>query len=52
MILLWVRKSAYDQGLDPKLEEAVKGFIKDQWPLEKVTYPGRDITWDEFNKLG
>lgn len=51
MVLMWVRKTAYDNNLDPKLEKEVKDFIEKQWPFEKVAYPGRDITWEEFNKL-
>ncbi len=41
-IYMWVRVSAFDQGLDPILFEAVKGWIIDQWPFKRVRYPGRE----------
>jgi hypothetical protein len=41
-IYLWVRKSAYDEGLDPVLFHTVTTWIKDKWPFTKVRYPGRE----------
>ena len=41
-VYMWVRKSAYDKGLDPVLERAVKDWIKSSWPFKKVDYPGRE----------
>jgi len=40
-VFLWVRQSAFDQGLDPLLEQAVREWIDDQWPFQWVVYPGR-----------
>jgi hypothetical protein len=39
---MWVRKSAYDAGLDPVLFAAVKTWIADKWPFSTVRYPGRE----------
>ncbi len=50
-VYMWVRKSAYDEGLDSVLYEAIKKWISEKWPFKKVTYPGREISWDEWNKL-
>jgi hypothetical protein len=44
-VYMWVRKSAYDEGLDPELYNAVKDWISTKWPFKKVAYPGRDIDW-------
>ena len=41
-IYMWVRKSAYDSGLDPILESTVKSWITENWPFKEVIYPGRD----------
>ena len=41
-IHMWVRKSEYDQGLDPVLFQAVKEWIHSSWPFTTVTYPGRE----------
>ncbi len=50
-IYLWVRKSAYDEGLDSVLYETVKKWIAEKWPFKKVAYPGREIDWDTWNSL-
>lgn len=50
-VYMWVRKSAYDDGLDPVLYEAVRKWISEKWPFKKVAYSGREISWDEWNKL-
>lgn len=41
-ILMWVRKSAYEEGLDPVLFQTVNNWIRDKWPFETVIYPGRE----------
>lgn len=40
-VFLWVRQSAFDQGLDPVLEQAVRDWIHEQWPFKWVVFPGR-----------
>jgi hypothetical protein len=42
VIYMWVRQSAFEDGLDPLLEKTVKEWIKNDWPFTKVSYPGRD----------
>lgn len=42
IIYMWVRKSAYDKGLDAVLEKTVRKWIKEKWPFDKVLYFGRD----------
>jgi RimJ/RimL family protein N-acetyltransferase len=41
-IRLWVRQSAWDAGLDPELEEAVREWVATRWPFERVTFDDRD----------
>ncbi len=50
-VYMWVRKSAYDEGLDPILYETVKNWIAEKWPFKKVAYPGRDINWGAWKSL-
>ena len=50
-VYLWVRQSAYENGLDPVLFDAVKNWIKKVWPFQKVAYPGRDVSWKEWELL-
>ncbi len=40
-VFMWVRQSAYDEGLDPVLESAVRKWMKRDWPFKWVVYPGR-----------
>ena len=41
-VKLWVRKSAWDNGLDPILEETVRDWVATRWPFERVTFAERD----------
>lgn len=42
IVVMWVRQSEYDQGLDPILFQAVKDWISAVWPFQTVAYPGRE----------
>ncbi len=48
VIMMWVRQSEVANGLDEILFSSVKKWIQDTWPFKKVAYPGRDVSWDEF----
>ena len=41
-VRLWVRRSAYEAGLDPVLEAAVREWVATRWPFTRVTYEERD----------
>ncbi len=49
-VYMWVRESAFQEGLDPELFKTVKQWISEKWPFKKVAYPGRDISWEEWSK--
>jgi hypothetical protein len=36
---------------DAILFKTVKEWIANDWPLENPAYPGRDISWDKWEKL-
>lgn len=40
-VYLWVRRQAWEDGLDPILERAIRAWIGEAWPFETVVYPGR-----------
>jgi len=42
IVVMWVRQSEYDRGLDPILFQAVKDWISAVWPFQTVAYPGRE----------
>ena len=39
---MWVRRSAWEEGLDPVLEQAVRAWIAEDWPFQTVSYPDRE----------
>ena len=41
-VLMWVRESEYEKGMDPILFHVVNEWLKNTWPFEKVVYPGRE----------
>ena len=51
MVVLWVRASELDSGLDDELYTKVKAWIADDWPFENVAYPGRAISAADWNTL-
>ncbi len=48
-IYMWVRKSEYDEGLDPVLFRTVKNWIEKEWLFGKVSYPGRNPQTGEYS---
>jgi len=50
-VYMWVRKSAYNEALDPVLYNTVRKWITEKWPLKKVAYPGRDVDWETWESL-
>ena len=41
VIVMWVRQTEYDKGLDDILFNTVKDWIHTEWPFKNVDYPGR-----------
>jgi hypothetical protein len=41
-VKLWVRRSAFEAGLDPVLEATVREWVARSWPFERVTFAERD----------
>lgn len=50
-ITMWVRSSVLKEGLDSILFNTVKHWITEEWPFDNVAYPGRVITWKEWELL-
>lgn len=49
-ITMWVRQSRVAEGLDEHLFETVETWIKDCWPFANPAYPGRTISFDNWNR--
>jgi hypothetical protein len=48
---MWVRASVVDKGLDAILFDSVKKWISEEWPFKKVAYPGREISWEQWELM-
>ena len=50
-VYLWARQDRREQGLEEELEQVVRRWISEEWPFGKVAYPGRSVTWEEYDAL-
>ncbi|WP_205619665.1 GNAT family N-acetyltransferase [Eudoraea adriatica] len=50
-ITMWIRTSMLDKGLDAILFNSVREWIEKDWPFQKVAYPGREISWEDWKVL-
>ena len=50
-VFLWVRESEAATDLDEELFEAVQRWLETDWPFNRPAYPGRTISWEEWDSL-
>ncbi len=50
-VILWVRESELKKGLDEKLYATVKKWLSEEWWFSSVAFPGRSISWQEWESL-
>jgi len=50
-ITMWVREDVVVDGYDALLFNTVKNWIEGDWPFEKPAYPGREISWADWELL-
>ena len=50
-VFLWVRESELATDLDGELYEAVRSWLKTDWPFDHPAYPGREIDWAKWEAL-
>ena len=50
-IRLWVTQEQFDLGFDDELFAWTKIWIADDWPFVKPAFPGRDISWSDWDAL-
>ncbi len=48
-IYSWIRESHL--YLDPELYQTVKIWVESEWPFRNISFPGREISWEDWNKL-
>ena len=49
MVIAWIRQSEVADGLEQHLLDTVRGWLDSSWPFERVGFPGRDISWTDWN---
>ena len=47
-VYLWARQSELENGLEEELFEVVKKWVDQEWPFKRVVYPGRDMSWQDY----
>ena len=50
-VFLWVRDNEVASELDKKLFEVVQRWLASDWPFENPAYPGRTISWEQWDAL-
>jgi hypothetical protein len=50
-VYYWVRDSEKIHGLDTKLGDFINQWLHETWPLNNSVFPGRDVPWQEWEKI-
>jgi hypothetical protein len=50
-VCMWVRSDEEEGDLEEVLEATVREWIDAEWPFETVRWPGREISWEEWDAL-
>ena len=50
-VVLWVIPDTPDEDFEGYVYERVQSWIAADWPFERVGYPGREMSWDEWHAL-
>jgi hypothetical protein len=51
IVIFWVTKHGAELGLEPMLDHAVREWVRSSWPFQNATYPGRDISIEQWKAL-
>lgn len=50
-VSFWVRADEEGTGLEEELEPVVRAWLDEAWPYASVRWPGRDVSWEEWDLL-
>jgi len=50
-VVLWVRQSEVQNGLDEKLYSTIKKWLSEEWWFTKVAFPERELSWEQWASL-
>jgi hypothetical protein len=48
---MWVREDEFKKGFDAELYAWFRTWVPTAWPLSRVAWPGREISWDDWAKM-
>jgi hypothetical protein len=50
-VYCWVRDSVKAQGIEDQLGAFLRNWLREEWPFQQLVFPGRDISWQEWQAL-
>jgi hypothetical protein len=50
-VYLWVIESELENGLDERLFATVTNWLDESWEFKNAGYPGRTISWEEWQSI-
>jgi hypothetical protein len=50
-VTFWVRVEEEGTGLEELLEQRIREWLAAEWPFERIRWPGREISWEEWDRL-
>jgi RimJ/RimL family protein N-acetyltransferase len=50
-VYFWARESELGSGLETELGARLREWFENDWPFNRVGFPGKDIPWDEWDNL-
>jgi hypothetical protein len=50
-VYMWVRADEEEGDLEEVLEGVVREWLASDWPFESIRWPGREISWEEWDAL-
>ncbi|MEI7968787.1 MAG: GNAT family N-acetyltransferase [Betaproteobacteria bacterium] len=50
-VFFWVRATGCPAGFEGRLATAVNQWLQAEWPFATIARPGRDIPWEDWDRL-
>ncbi|MEU0649675.1 N-acetyltransferase [Streptomyces umbrinus] len=50
-VTYWVRTDEPGEELEPVVDAWARRWLTEDWPFERVRWPGRDVSWTEWSAL-
>lgn len=47
----WVREGSDAAARDLELGERMRAWLREIWPFQRVAFPGREQSWEEWRRL-